>query len=924
MGRQVVRLLAVLFLSLLVMTGCDSKSGGSTNGNGDTNPYEGRATLSGEVKFDGLSSSDRSLLSSDSSERVISGRSLFSAPDAQELVVLFVVNEEGELKPTGISCSISGSSYTCPNIADGHTYVVRYLRKVQDGRVLELRTNAAVPKNATSAQAGVDPVTTLVVDAIVRAVQEAISGTRATADLVHEIMESVKSAVESSVRTLVSQGVIAIPSMVAQTTEDLETLAGISSENARVSEVSGSVLSDSNVSTYIGAARSSAQSAMLANMTHAEIIRTIFAQMMDDGGAPEWMVLFLADRYTASLPDSLKTVGSLSESIGDTLFLDLEDGELQWRGWDDNITEGELAALLTEVNTSMQSPSTGGALAKAKEAIVNYHTLRAKENKTEADLKELAHFPVIVGELFPKSFAENMTPDTEFQNLGQAVVYVIYLVDIFAQEAIYDELKDKVPYREALRDFHPFDFNPEFIFIDLGLNSQTAANYPGVFLDHVEIRSERLWMEGSDGEVSALRASFGLSAAAWLFDSPESVTATLTYPKEGGTTGTVDLLLDMDDSDGSWIDVQLEPWAQQEEDVVTDFRSGTYTLRVTVDGEAHTFTLHDVFVLGGVDASPRLTSPRAYPKWYSGIDEEEYQAEWEAFTTSGGPTIFAPNSGEKLERPTFRWEGADLSSLELPENIRAGYRIHLSRFYLPGEAEGDTTDEKMRWCWEQEDWRKCNQEIYNSWWDDRVIFANSFTLPVSLPESSEGEEYHVGVTLVLIDRNTGREVAQGGDSHTSFTVGTPDIPSDETEVTFSAAVQLGQGQSELPQQLKLALIGEKWSEVDGSQVSTIGAVPVDSVGEASLTVSLGEINASLNNREHLSLVLFVDENSNGAFDHWTPDSAGEPVYWADRWIWVERWGDFRISADGGEAGFASLKITSEGENTLSGFKFTLY
>jgi hypothetical protein len=900
----------VLLAALFVMTGCDSKSssgGGMTTT--EANPYEGDATVEGSVSLNGLSSTDRSLLSSAPATRVI------SASTSDELVALFVLDETGDMVSTGTSCTVSEGTYSCPNVADGYNYVVRYLKKAGEGRVLEMRTNAPVAKGSKSAKADVDPVSTLVVDSIVKAVEETLTGLSVSADQVSELVSGIKEAVESSVRSLVEQGAIMIPSLVAETDSDLETLAGTKSENDKTSDVSGSVLSDDNVLAHLGAAKVNAQGAALAKMTHAEKIRAIFDQMMEDGGAPEWMVLFLADRYT-SIDASVDTIGELTTLIKGSL--EVAGGEeLTWLGLQES--DIDLAA----VKTAMESD----ALSEAKTAIVRYHDLKTKSDKTQAEMEELSAFPAIVGELFPKSFAQNMMAGTKFQNMGQAVVYTVFLTDIFAQEKVVAQVEGQVDYGEKLKNAYLVDFNPFDLFSALGFSGSTAANYPGVFLDRAEIRSERMWDDSQNKEVITLEARIELTSAEWMGQTPTITNAKLTYPKASGGSGQTSMSVETPEGD-PWAQLRVSIWPDEcdsgcepdTDNAVTDFIGGTYTVTANINGKSHTFTINDVFVLeNALQVRPSLISPREYPRWYEGIDESERQAEWEAFWASGGPTVFAPNNGDKLDNPTFKWRKADLGDLEMPENIRAGYRIFLSRFYLPDSAVGGNEEEKREWC-HQQSWEICNEEMYNSWWDDRIIFANSFTLPVSLVENAAGEEYHVGVQLVFVDKNTRREVAQGGDSHTSFTVGEPTIPNDATEVGFSGNIS-----GTLPDGAKLALIGEKWTLDGGGEATTIKVVDA-STGDYNLTTTVGDINNTLNDNYHINVIVFVDEagGTADAFDPWDPDTnTADRAYWPDRWMWVERWGEFRISTDNGEESLSSVKISDDGHNTVSGFDFTL-
>ena len=959
---------AFLGFSLLLATGCSEKEDDKTSltedqaaaAAGDTADaealadqakldaddaakiYTGTQSFSGSVDTSSLSSSDKSLLASrsfsfnrSSSDATLAGT---------ELVKLYVVNGDGELKFTGITCDVAtdgSGDYTCDGVLGGIDYIVRYVKQLDDNKTLEMRSTASVPETGTVPDVVINPVTTLVAEAVVQAVSEAITGLVANEELVQEIIESVKAAVEQTLTTLIQSGVITIPSMVEE--GDLADVSQTATEKEALATATGTVLSDDNVSEALTSTKTDALVTSLTYLSNRQKIALIFDQMLEDGGAPKWMVNFIGDNWNNVTDDM--TFGWMATNIVDALETDPDDAkwELEKLGL---TSDTEIANFLDDLKTYVTGKITDGtALTEAKTAISQYHTIKAKAaaDRTEDEVQFLKEFPPVVGELFPATFISTVTASTKFQNSGQVTAYLIFLADIFTREQAAEYMQNQTTYTlnlfgDEAQHMHLVNFeDPSFIFIELGFDATAAAAYAGVYFnDWAEIRSDKIW-DDTDGSSSAiLRVETGVENPMWFFNpiTTASVTsAKLTYPT---ATGTKQVDLDYEVKDGESVWLHLDSYictdntysdCSPNPDGVTDHVSGNYTISVTVAGVTASKTFENVIVINDPDTyRPKLVSPREFPQWSEDMNDTEWMALEQAFWDAGGVSVFAPNVGDTLEGAVFKWTAPDVSALNLPDNIKVAYQISISRY----QTDSNATRE---YC-EQGNWDECNTEIYSSWWEDRVITGTSFTLPISLPQNQTEDwdngiqdQYSVGVNMVLVNKDTGRYITEGGSSWTNFRVGQPPYIVDGSEpVNFTGTISL-EG-STFPSNAVVALMAESNVYSGGTWTWTtevITSQTVSAAGTYELNTTTGEIKTALAAGKWISLMVFNDNGTtNGSWDPWN-GTTGEDAWWlTDKWFWFETWGDFRITTDDTSGNIVTTPVKDASGATLNNMDITVY
>ena len=956
--KKILKFWSIAIFSLFFtmgMTACNfgGSSGSGGGGSGDTSSdtttttYTGDLTLSGSIDTSSLSSSDTSALRS---------RSVFSRAGETEVVKLYVLDENGDMKDTGISCTVDlTGTYTCDGIKGSEEYIVRYMRDLGNGQVLELKSTATVgttnPDPVT-----IDPITTMIVEAVVEAVTEAISGLTSDEDLVASIISSVKTSITTVMTTMVQNGTIQIPSMIVETTDDFDTFVGNQevASNENIASASGAVLTDDTVNNAVLASKTEAKGDVFANMTEAEIIEDIFNQMMsgNGGGAPQWMMNFLADHYNDG---STFTVGSLQDGLSnntsgagyddqggwnpDTYLVD----EFERIGIASGDIQGVVDAAITAIKNGIDN---GTALAMAKEGILAYHEIKAKSpaERTDAEIQQLAEFPAIVGELFPVTFVTSMDTSTEFQNVGQITAYTIFILDIYsnqvAKEAILAQLGGSYAYGDQLEQLHIVENEPFFLFEELGLNETTINDYAGVSVGtYFEAKMDLNWDNSTNTEIQYLNLEGNLENALWMmggaYEAIKLDNATLTYPTATGTA-TYDLTVtDM----GGYVKYSTSSWncnsdysvcSYDSTKAITDNVTGDYTVSITYDGTIVSKTFSGVFIISDASAyAPKLTSPKAYPQWpgsnANSTELAAFEAEQIAFWEDG-ITTFAPNNSDNttLEEAVFKWEAADLSGLDLPDNIKARYQVSISLFNADADGDGNVTDSERDDC--NENWESCNTDIYNTWWSGRAIKGTSLTLPFELAQNVGESEYSIGVNLVFIDKDTGNQVANGGYSYANFKVGASTALNGDEVVSFTGTVSVD-GDGSLPANLKVALLAESNTYSSGTwnyTSKTIGYGTVAGNGTYTVSATVDTLKANTGDNKWINLIAFVDADSDNSWDSWSETDSGELVWWMrNTWMWIENWGDFRISVDGDDREYTSQKIKQSTNATISNMNFEI-
>ncbi|HFC54406.1 MAG TPA: hypothetical protein ENJ43_08245, partial [Gammaproteobacteria bacterium] len=289
MKNTKLKMLAALVSSSLLISGCgDSSSlnqldtsnpgapgsGNAENGNsGDENPFVGTSSISGAISLSSLSGSDANAVNGATAQFKQMSAANVRALDATSnaIVKLYVVGSNGELQDTGIDCSFDKQSddngnprYSCPNVADGKQYVVKYLRLLEGNRALEMKVNVEVPEGAPSAEGGeISPESTVVVDTIINAILTATEGKNIDPEVVNDIVKSVKQAVINLVRS----GAVQIPSMIVDAPKDasgnyISDVTRLKSgddvdygTNEQLQSAAGNLLSDESVANEVDAVK---------------------------------------------------------------------------------------------------------------------------------------------------------------------------------------------------------------------------------------------------------------------------------------------------------------------------------------------------------------------------------------------------------------------------------------------------------------------------------------------------------------------------------------------------------------------------------------------------------------------------------------------------------------------------------------------
>lgn len=904
--------------------------------------YTGNRTLTGSVDTSTLASSDRTLLLTSGRDR---SRSTTATTSGTEVIRLYVVGSDGDLKYTGIECDGDSASYTCADIEGGVDYVVRYVKQLDNGKVLELRSTATVPEDSDPAPVKIDPITTMVAEAVVQAVAEAITGLISNEDLVQSIIASVKEAVETTMTTLIQTGVVSIPSMVAD--GDLEDIVDEADENENLADAAGTALTDESVTEALNSSKTDALSTSLTLMSKRQIIAKIFEEMMkgDGGGAPKWMINFIGDNWS-NIPATV-TVGWLQEQVVDALETDeYVYNELEHMGLSETEAETLVAAVKSVITTAIDD---GTALDEAISAITEYHTIKAiaATARTEAQKEFLREFPGIVGELFPQDFLDTMDEDTVFQNSGQLTTYTIFLADIFIGDVTAQYMSDHGDdyglefFGDEARHMRLVGMeDPSFLFIALGFNGVVANTYAGIYFeDWAHIETRKIWDDTDNSTSQMLELYTGVENPAWFFTpiTEDSVTsATLTYPTAGGEK-TVDL--DVMVEEGEFVQIYSEAYICTDDthtdcspnpDGITDHISGDYTVSITVNGVTASKTFEGVIVINDPEQyRPKLTTPREMPYCTEAMSDTQCGDLWTAFNAAGGTSVLKPNTdtdgndeNDSLVNAVFKWTAPDVSALDLPDNVKVAYQISISRYQTSSETE-------QEYC-QAGNWEECTTELYSSWWDDRVISGTSFKLPITLPENSTSmtagvnDEYNIGVNMVLVDRKTGRYIAEGGSTWSNFRVGEPPYTVDGTEPINL----MGSITGTLPANAVVALLAES-NEYNASnewewKQEVIAFDNTVTGGEYELNTTVADIKAQISNGKWFSIIIFSDADTDNDWDPWTPEAAGEDAWWMyDKWFWFETWGDFRVNTDDPDGNFETQRINDPSGVTVDGLDITI-
>ena len=934
---------------LLGMTGCSSDSSSTpvvvtddTSGDTTSETYTGDKSLSGSFE-------------TFSSTAAAPARRAAARADgaASELVKLYVLDENGSLKDTGITCDVNTttSTYECNDIAGDKEYIVRYVKDLGGGKVLELKSNVAVgDSDVTGAE--VSRVTSLIVEAISKAVEEAIVGVAIDESKVTELIASVKDAIKTSISSLVQQGLIAIPSVDDMTVEaSFEDVVGTAGENENLKDASGIIVSDDSVANALGSGKNDAKLLAYADMTKEQLVKEIFSQTMED--VPDWVVSFLAAKYD-SVPATY-TVGGFFSKVNFVSEGHDDDGTWNPDEWFTKQLEGTGVAaanqealiddIIDELNAKLDD---GTAFANFKTEIETHYELKEKDVKTDEDYKELAEFPAIAEYLFPKTFVQSMEADTALQNIGQGIVLIAYAEGVLAKDVIKTKIEAEISgtfFEEQVENMYLVEINPEFIFVDMGIASELAT-YDILSIGWFEARTDKFWDETGEKEFLTIQAD--VERPSWMISGDvdaSKLSATLTYPTATGVkTKELDVM-----AEGDWAQLRYSPWTECNGGIcepdttkmdITDHVSGEYKITVTYDGETAEKTFKTFVLKGANDVRVKLISPNEMPQWpeelsgnnvdWSDPDVIALQDEHQNQMASYEITTFAVNNEANgtVDGVVFKWDDTELNkkiaALELPENIVPAYQVNIGLFNT--QCTSSNPDE-------------CYTDIYNTWWNGRPITTTSFKLPIPLKENVGNEKYNIGVNVVFIDKETGDDVGQGGHAWAEFNVGTATQLNGSEKVIFNGTASAAEG-STMPTSLKVALMAERCSFNEETFVHTCTRTKItDAVavsGDYTLSADVADIKAAMSEGKNVMLIAFEDRNSDGVFTDWDPsktpeDNEGaEAAYWPyNKHFWFENWGDFIVgtstcSDTTGDCTYDSVKVNPGDNVTVDNIDFEIW
>ncbi|HGG59024.1 MAG TPA: hypothetical protein ENK26_03785, partial [Gammaproteobacteria bacterium] len=924
--------------------GAGNSDGGDDTPTGNINPYSGSSTISGGISLSSLTGSDASAVTGGSQQGKRQFRSAprpFAGEEENAIIKLYAVGANGELEDTGIDCQFDGGkdangdpSYVCDGVADGKNYVVKYLRLLDDDKALEMRVNVKIPEGADKVPAeDISPRSTVIVEAVVNAILSATEGKDIDPAVVDDIISSVKKVVEN----LVESGAVRVPSMVVDAPKDkkgnvIRDIGRLKSEdkikfgeNESLDSTTGALLSDEDVSREVEVARAEVEvhdlqkSEADGDEGKRRLIRKIFKKLLD-GDVPEFLVDFFGDRYiagdkrdVATLFDAIVRGMSIRPEFGvnlDDLDLSAEDAM------------GSLQALLEE----------GYRLRGLKEQGVE---LNDEEKRT------LANIPAVIQAVFPASDRQGRAAKSDAElTVPQGIVFTIYVTDKYVAEKFAEKtgkaLESLVTVDKSDRgmsvefdnpvDFDPMAFDPEnpgllqlYGFFD----ESNLAALDGYEISHLDIFPDKIWIpnpEGNPGgrDLDSLRAHVcvsDLSALARQSGGSDGagLGVDLVYPTRSGERKLIALSDEADlfnpigpgpvgegapGADGPQFErcFVLDPWAQANakydgsrgepvqpalEDIVSDFVSGKYTVKVH-DANGNVVAERDFkrkVIVGMQNAAPQLVSPRGMPQWPQECQNTPSCPQWDAilqqWNADGGTTTFALNIDtdddgvDDKAKVALSWTKP---KVDLPEGVRVAYSIDVSKNSRGGSESFD------RW-----------ENVFSSHEKGRRLFGLSFTLPKLLDKLEAGEgSYNANVCAEFIDTDTGDFLGRGGCGFAEFHVGEPIDPN----ATFSI---VGKGPVSEKGDWKVALIAE---EVDFSRDPAKAGPPkrtmvvvstVDSDGNYALTPTIGDLLGA-SPTTHFQLILFRDLNGDDIAQAGPEEF--EPQFWPD-WkdnIFFDTWG----------------------------------
>ncbi len=929
----------------------------------EINTYAGASNIAGTVALSSLSGADADSLDSSAAQQpkiaLFSSRPVTRATTASAdnaIVKLYAVGGNGVLEETGIPCHFldekdaqDNPKYSCEGVADGKSYVVKYLRILPGNKALEMKVNVDIPTGQTQAPAEpVSPESTVVVDTIVNAILTATEGKEIDPDIVEDIIGSVKTVVKN----LIDSGAVQVPSMMVEAPKDehgdfignaadLETKQNIAfASNDKLDTTTGGLLSRDDVAQEVDAVKVEIQVRELSKIDvqgdvgKKRLIAKIFDKLIDDGDVPEFIVDFFAKQFSQGVEVD---VARLYHAIVAGLRVRPELG--------------------VDINTWNLQPED--AASKLRALLADIYTLQHKQadgSLNELDKKKLAEIPGIVPAVFKAADWEGKPIDatTRF-NVPQGIVFTIFVTDklipeLFAEYTgksltgivTIDDQSEGTGPRDIKFD-HPVDFDP-MVFDASGnqpgllqlfgfFKPEYLSSLQGVEVGHLELNPERIWLPddgtSSDGQTSGreydnLRPFVcvsELSSLAAKMDSTSSAPASeqlrveLEYPSKDGSRRVITLQNEQAIYQGpmpvtSTTDGMPAPFPEgtPEEGEEPGFEQCfTYDpwmqARNTAGGEdmpTPQMLISD-FVTGdyGVkvkNSAGQLLAERGFKKKViigmqdvvPRLTAPNGMPQWPVECRS---TSYCP----QWDQIQQKWQAAGGNTtfpLNAESNSKAKVTFNWERptVALPEGVKitYGLNVAKSEGCNTQEGCRW--EQIYSSGENGKRLFGLSFTLPKLLDklEAQDGGHYNANLCAEFIDTETGEYLGSGGCGFAEFFVGAPL----DMSATFTIS---GLAPTGLDAAWKVALISESYTPDAASEQpiepsrKTLSLSGIDPEGIYSLSATLGDfLNQSP--ATHYAIVLFRDENGNDQVD--VSADRGEPQFWPD-WrdsVYFDTWG----------------------------------
>ncbi len=800
---------------MLGLSGCGDSSDNEVN-----TPYGDTVSIVGSIEQISQRKQEISLAKSDA-----------KTPD--EMVKLFSLLADGSMKDTNISCKLAiDKSYSCDNIKVGKEYVVRYSKKIDNNKTLELKANVNIPTGLITRDVPIDvPVTkmtTVISESIMKAIDKAVlSVPELTEQQSADIITNLVKAIEPTVKKLIESGTIKIPAdndfMVNGSFDGAPVVS-----NVKLNDEAGTIISDKNVTQVLNVHQSLIGANSFGTLYHKDLIAKIFEQMQpDDQGTqdiPEWVLNVLTEKYDYkfSLAD-LKAHIIFFKPDGSDYFVD------QMKLISDK-TSDEVNSAIYDAIDRVNSKVEDGELKKAFLAsIAEYKKALAKH-----DIKILSKYPPTIGVLF-KNWD---TSSTTFDNVGQSLVYLLYAKNVYARSIVTSVLDKALElngkYNDILEHQYVYDLDPSFIFMSI-LTEDDFKKF--------DKPSGTLDVDTKMGIFTIKVDSLG-----WIMEDPFTFNKDkfqemkIKYPTVNGVVTKTITNINQLHVLGMWESgFGLSYDASNE--ITPDLVTGDYTVSITYDNQTITTTKH-LYVIDNLE--------KYQVKFKGSLGQSEV-------SKTILPTT--DKQGMMLENLRVEWDDTDLQakvdSANLPADIRVVYEVVLNHIIQ---------DEQVN--------------IFNSSWQKQTILGNSIVIPEPLVKNSDKEDdfYVVSVIPLFIDKTTRQKIAEGAVASTSFTVG------NSTTLVGSENINLfGKVKVSKVNHLKVAVGAKKCTYNDVAYIAkcttdVLFTGDVKENGDYSLKINAKKLQEKLreNNRVNAFLTIFDDKKDSGKIQQ--DDKGSKKIY----------------------------------------------